>query len=160
MSSCVVVTVSDRVSTGQAEDRSGPLLVDWLTGCGHEVQRVVVPDGDAVADAVRSAAEGGAALVLTTGGTGITPRDLTPQVVAPLLDVEIPGIIELVRRVGVDAGVVGAPLTRGVAGIIDGEATRTVVVTLPGSPGGVRDAISVLHPLLDHLLDQARDGDH
>ena len=154
-----VVTASDRVSAGLAEDRSGPLLVEWLRGRGHEVELVVVPDGDPVAEAVRAGIRAGAHLVLTTGGTGVTPRDRTPEVVAPLLDVEVPGIVEAIRRVGSAAGVVGAALTRGVAGIVEGE-RRTVVVTLPGSPGGVRDAIAVLDPLLDHLLDQVRGGDH
>lgn len=155
-----VVTASDRASAGRAEDRSGPLLAEWLAGRGHTVERVVVPDGEPVAQAVRRAVEAGAELVLTTGGTGVTPRDRTPEVVAPLLSVEIPGIIEQVRAVGAAKGVAGAPLTRGVAGLVEGEHGRTVVITLPGSTGGVRDAIGVLDPLLDHLLDQVRGGDH
>lgn len=156
----LVVTASDRVSAGEAEDRSGPLLAEWLTSRGLEVQRVVVPDGEPVADAVASGIASGLALVLTTGGTGITPRDRTPDVVAPLLALEVPGIIELVRQAGTAKGVVGAALTRGVAGIAEGPTGRTVVVTLPGSTGGVRDAIEVLDPLLDHLLDQVLGGDH
>ncbi|MCT1457963.1 molybdopterin-binding protein [Aestuariimicrobium sp. p3-SID1156] len=157
--SSVVVTASDRISSGIGEDRSGRLLAEWLRGRGFEVSQVLVPDGAPVAAAVSDAVASGAALVLTTGGTGITPRDLTPQVVAPLLSVEIPGILELVRAKGASAGVVGAALTRGVAGVIEGS-VRTVVITLPGSVGGCRDAIDVLDPLLDHLLAQAAGGDH
>ncbi|HIW30364.1 MAG TPA: MogA/MoaB family molybdenum cofactor biosynthesis protein [Candidatus Luteococcus avicola] len=160
MSACLVVTASDRVSAGLAQDRSGPLLAEWLTGRGFLVQSVVVPDGEAVARAVERGIADGVPLVLTTGGTGITPRDRTPEVVAPLLEVEIPGIIELIRRAGAEAGVVGAALTRGVAGVACGPQGRTVVITLPGSTGGVRDSIGVLDPLLDHLLDQAGGGDH
>lgn len=156
----VVVTASDRISAGIGEDRSGPLLAGWLRGRGHVVDGVLVPDGAPVGAAVAEAVADGADLVLVTGGTGITPRDLTPEVVRPLLVVEIPGIIGEIRRVGCAAGIAGAALTRGVAGLVDGPGGRCVVVTLPGSTGGVKDSITVLDPLLDHLLSQARGGDH
>lgn len=159
VTSCVV-TVSDRVSAGEAEDRTGPEIVAWLEQLGHRVERRVVPDGDQVAAAIRQAAAGGAGLVLTTGGTGISPRDLTPQAVQPLLRVEIPGIMEQIRQRGAAAGVAGAALTRGVAGLVDGPDGPVVVVTLPGSMGGVRDGLAVLQPLLAHLLEQAKGADH
>lgn len=155
-----VVTASDRVSRGVREDTSGLLLADWLQGRGWQTSRVAVPDGDPVVEAVRAAVDEGADLVVTTGGTGITPRDLTPEVIAPLLTTEIPGVLERVRAVGAAKGAVGAALTRGVAGLVEAEGRRVVVITLPGSPGGVRDAIEVLDPLLDHLISQARGGDH
>lgn len=156
----VVVTASDRISAGIGEDRSGPLLAEWLRGRGHDVGTALVPDGDAVGTAVADAVADGADLVLVTGGTGITPRDLTPEAVRPLLAVEVPGIIEEIRRVGCAAGIAGAALTRGVAGIVERDGRRCVVATLPGSTGGVKDSIKVLDPLLDHLLSQARGGDH
>lgn len=159
MARTLVITVSDRISAGLGEDHSGPLLAQWLRNRGHDVSTVLVPDGEPVARAVRTGVDDGVTLVLTTGGTGITPRDLTPQVVAPLLDVEVPGIIEQIRAVGAAKGIAGAALTRGVAGIVEGP-RRSVVITLPGGTGGVKDAITVLDPLLEHLLDQAEGGDH
>lgn len=159
MAHIFVITASDRISAGIGEDRSGPILANWARERGHDVSSMLTSDGQPVAEAVREAAAAQAELVLVTGGTGITPRDLTPEVVAPLLDVVIPGIIEQIRAVGYAKNIRGAALTRGVAGIINGP-TRTVVITLPGSVGGVTDAIAVIDPILDHLLDQAAGGDH
>jgi molybdenum cofactor synthesis domain-containing protein len=116
----------------------------------------VVPDEiAAIQDAVRTAVAAGARLVLTTGGTGVTPADVTPEAVSPLLNKEIPGIAERLRAAAADR-VPTSVLSRGVAGLI-GDA---LVVTLPGSPGGVRDGIAVLQPLVGHVLDQAAGGDH
>jgi len=151
----VVVTVSDRCSAGEREDVSGPVLAEILTGWGAQVSRAVVADdAEAIAAAVRDAVDGGARLVLTTGGTGVTSRDVTPETVRPLLDKELPALAQAVRDAG--RSTPGALLSRCVAGIVG----RSLVVTLPGSPGGVRDGARVLAEVVEHLLDQLGDGDH
>jgi molybdenum cofactor synthesis domain-containing protein len=153
----VVVTVSDRCFAGSVEDRSGPLAVSLLAELGVLVQAdLVVPDETlAIATAVSSAVARGVDLVLTTGGTGLAPRDVTPEAVSPLLDRTVPGIAELLRSVARER-VPTSVLSRGVVGVIG----RTLVVTLPGSTGGVRDGIEVLGPLLVHISDQLAGGDH
>src|SRR5699024_698998 len=134
-----------------------PILVSRLREWGYVVgEPVVVEDGEPVGQALTAAISGGADVVLTTGGTGISPTDRTPEVTAPLLDRELPGIIETIRAHGVAAGVPTAMLTRGVAGV----AGASVVINLPGSTGGVRDGLAVLEPVLGHLIDQAHGGDH
>jgi molybdenum cofactor synthesis domain-containing protein len=152
-----VITCSNRSAAGDRPDESGELLTALLTEEGHEVvfRRVVADELDAIRDAVRTAVKDGARLVLTTGGTGITPTDVTPEAVQPLLDKEVPGIAETLRLASRDR-VPTSVLSRGVAGVIG----QSLVVTLPGSPGGVRDAMTVLAPLVGHAVDQISGGDH
>ena len=153
----LAVTVSNRAAAGVYEDRSGPVLVSLLRLAGCVVDGpVVVPDGDAVADALRDAVASGYDVVVTTGGTGLTPLDLTPEMTRRVLDREIPGIAEALRAYGSSAGVPAAILSRGVAGV----AGRTLVVNLPGSTGGVRDGMAVLAPVLEHAVSQIHGGDH
>ena len=151
-----VVTVSDRSARGERPDASGPLLAALLRELGLEVaEPVVVPDEvAAVQDAVRTAAAS-YDLVVTTGGTGLSPRDVTPEATAPLLDRQVPGIAEALRGRNA-AAVPTAVLSRGLAGTIG----ATLVINLPGSTGGVRDGIALLAGVLDHALTQLRGGDH
>ena len=152
-----VVVASNRAAAGVYDDATGPLLVEFLTSLGFSCEPpTVVPDGDPVGDAVGAAADGGARVVLTTGGTGLTPTDLTPEVTRPLLDREIPGIAEAIRGYGVSQGVPTASLSRGLAGVRG----SCLVVNLPGSRGGVKDAMAVLEPLLVHAVEQIVGSDH
>lgn len=152
-----VVVASNRAAAGVYADETGPLIVDFLVELGFTVDApVVVPDGEPVGAAVAAAAAGGARVVLTTGGTGLTPTDLTPEVTRPLLDREVPGIAEAIRAYGVAQGVPTAALSRGLAGV----AGDCLVVNLPGSRGGVKDAIAVLQPLLVHAVEQIVGSDH
>jgi molybdenum cofactor biosynthesis protein B len=151
-----VVTVSDRSARSERPDLSGPLLARLLEELGLAVSPVVVvPDDlDEIARAVRDLASSHD-LVVTTGGTGLSPRDVTPEAVRPLLDREVPGLAEALRRDNRSA-VPASVLSRGVAGTLG----ATLVVTLPGSTGGVRDGVAVLAPVLEHALDQLAGGDH
>ena len=152
-----VVVASNRAAAGVYEDTTGPLLVDLLASLGFSCDRpLVVPDGEAVGAAIASEVEGGARVVLTTGGTGLTPTDRTPEVTRPLLDREVPGIADAIRAYGVSKGVPTAALSRGLAGV----AGDCLVVNLPGSRGGVKDAIAVLEPLLVHAVEQIVGSDH
>jgi molybdenum cofactor synthesis domain-containing protein len=142
-----VLTVSDRVSRGSAEDRSGDALEELLRADGYEIVRAVVPDdADAIAAAIRDLA-GGASLVLTTGGTGVAPRDVTPEATRSVLEREVPGIPEALRR-DAAAKTPHGLLSRSVAGIANG----ALVVNLPGSTGGCRDGYAVLRDALPHAL--------
>jgi molybdenum cofactor synthesis domain-containing protein len=153
----LAVTVSNRAAAGVYEDRSGPVLAELLRAAGCDVDGpVVVPDGDPVEVALRDAVAGGYDVVVTTGGTGLTPSDLTPEMTRRVVEREIPGIAEALRAAGAAAGVPAAILSRGVAGV----ARRTLVVNLPGSTGGVRDGMAVLAPVLGHAVAQIHGGDH
>jgi molybdenum cofactor synthesis domain-containing protein len=152
-----VVTCSNRAAAGVYEDTGGPLIVAALAEAGFEVDApVVVPDGEPVAEAIRSAVEAGSRVVITTGGTGLTPTDLTPEVTRPLLDREVPGIAEAIRAYGVGNGVPTAALSRGLAGVRG----NALVVNLPGSRGGVKDGLAVVVPLLRHAVEQITGSDH
>ncbi|GAB3142104.1 MogA/MoaB family molybdenum cofactor biosynthesis protein [Microbispora hainanensis] len=153
----LVVTVSNRASAGVYEDRSGPLLAGLLkeAGCDQVDGPRVVPDGDAVEAALREGVAAGYDVIVTTGGTGVTPLDLTPEMTRRVLDREIPGIAEAIRQVNREK-VPTSILSRGLAG----QAGKTLVVNLPGSSGGVRDGMAVLTPILAHVVDQIHGGDH
>ncbi|MFF2651839.1 molybdenum cofactor biosynthesis protein B [Streptomyces sp. NPDC058045] len=152
----LVVTASNRAAAGVYQDRGGPLVADGLRSLGFTVDGPeVVPDGDPVEAALRRAAAAGYDVVLTTGGTGISPTDRTPEATRAVIDREVPGIAEAIRARGRQQ-VPSADLSRGLAGV----ARRTLVVNLPGSTGGVRDGLAVLAQVLPHAVDQLRGGDH
>lgn len=151
-----VIVASNRAAAGEYEDRSGPVIAGWLRERGYTVHEpVVVPDGAPVEEALRSAVSSRAEVVLTTGGTGISPTDRTPEATRAVLDYEVPGLADAIRASGLPQ-VPTAVLSRGLAGV----AGRTLVVNLPGSTGGVRDGLAVLDGVLDHAVDQLRGGDH
>ena len=153
----VVVTASNRAAAGVYEDRSGRALADGLRGLGFSVDGPHVCEDDValLQEVLREAVASGADVVLTTGGTGLSPTDVTPEATRAVIEREAPGIAEAVRRYGA-AKVPTSVLSRGLAGT----AGRTLIVNLPGSTGGVRDALAVLGPLLPHVVSQLRGGDH
>jgi molybdenum cofactor synthesis domain-containing protein len=162
-----VVVVSTQAAADPALDRTGPVIAAWLRERSFTVaDPVIVPDGGPVADTVGAELLAGARVVLTTGGTGVTPTDRTPEAVAPLLDLELPGIVEEIRRRGLAGAGPTALLSRGVAGIATAGAPAgtgaggALVVTLPGSRGGVADGLDVVGGVLDHVLAQLSGEGH
>lgn len=152
----IVVTVSDRSAAGEREDRSGPAAVARLEAAGLRTQLRVVPDGaEWVASAIRGAVADGADLVITSGGTGIGPRDFTPEGTREVVTREVPGIADLLRLRSLEASP-HAALSRGTAGVVG----TTLVVNLPGSPRAVEESLDVLLPLIPHALSQLAGGDH
>ena len=146
-----VVTVSDGVSTGVREDLSGDVLAGLLRDEGFEVERTVVPDDvEPIADAIKAFGDSGVSLVLTTGGTGFAPRDVTPEATRGVIDREAPALAEAIRADAL-ARTPHALLSRGIAGLRG----ATLVVNLPGSPGGCRDGFEVVRPALIHGLELA-----
>lgn len=151
-----VVAASNRAAAGVYADRTGPIIVEWLRSRGYEVpEPAVVPDGAPVGEELRGAVAAGVGVVITTGGTGISPTDRTPEVTAEVLDYPVPGLAEALRSAGLPE-VPTAMLSRGLAGV----GGRTLIVNLPGSTGGVRDGLGVLDGVLDHAVQQLHGGDH
>lgn len=161
--SVTLLTVSDRSHRGDRDDASGPAAEEALAGAGFNVTGIaVIPDGrSSVEGAIREAVQNGTDVILTLGGTGVGPRDETPEGTQPLLQLELPGIAEGLRSAG-SRKLPTAVLSRGLAGVskTSPAGQRSIVVNLPGSTGGAREGVEYLAPILPHLIDQLRGGDH
>ncbi|MFY9263586.1 MAG: MogA/MoaB family molybdenum cofactor biosynthesis protein [Actinomycetaceae bacterium] len=157
-----VITISDRATNGEYEDIAGPTAKKILEEAGVQVLETAVVSDDVrdISETVQTLAYDGIDLVLTTGGTGISPRDYTARAMDPLLRFDIPGIMEAIRAKGIQKGIPGAMLSRGRAGVLVAGKHRTLIVNAPGSVDGVKDALEVLLPLLEHAIDQMKGGDH
>jgi molybdenum cofactor synthesis domain-containing protein len=152
----LVITVSDRTAAGQRADTSGPIALAALEAAGFACRSIVIPDGEqSVAQALRAAVKAGDRLIVTSGGTGVGPRDRTPEGTALVLDRQLPGIVEELRRRGAHE-TPGALLSRG----ISGTAGRALIVNLPGSPAAVASGMPVVIAVAAHVLDQLDGGDH
>lgn len=156
-----IITVSDRSARGERADLSGPLARDLLTSMGVRIDQVlVVPDGvEPVRAAIRDAITDGRRLVFTTGGTGVSPTDWTPEATEPLLAAQLPGLAEQIRQRGLGMAP-AAMISRGLVGISGRTAGASLIVNAPGSTGGVRDAIAVVGAVLQHVIDQIDGADH
>lgn len=155
--SALVITVSTRAAAGVYDDESGPIVASGLAELGFSVDGpLVVPDGDQVGDTLLGAVAGHRAVVITVGGTGLSPADHTPEQTRRVVERELPHLAAAIAGYGVDHGVPTSVLSRGVAGV----SGQTVIINLPGSPGAARDGMTVLAPLLRHAVDQLRGGDH
>lgn len=153
----LVLSVSNRAAAGVYDDTTGPRIVKTLRELGFGAVRAqVVPDGEPVREALQAGVDAGVDLVITTGGTGVTPTDETPEMTRAVITREVPGIAEAIRACGVANGVPTAALSRGIAGQSQG----TLIVNLPGSVGGVKDGLAVLSAILDHALEQVHGSDH
>jgi molybdenum cofactor synthesis domain-containing protein len=152
-----VISISTRAALGVWEDTSGPLIVDKLRSLEIEcLAPIVIADGEVVETTLRKAVADGVDLIITTGGTGHTPNDLTPEMTNRVIDKASPGISEAIRNYGISQGILTSALSRAVAGI----ARKTLIINLPGSNGGVKDGLKVLEGILLHALDQIHGGDH
>jgi molybdenum cofactor synthesis domain-containing protein len=150
-----LIIASTRAAAGVYQDECGPLIQRWMAGKGYAVQRAeVVPDGDEVRDALARCLDGSPSVLITSGGTGLSSDDVTPDLTEPFLTRSLPGIMEAVRRAGA-AKTPMAALSRGFAGV----SGSTFVINLPGSPGAVQDGLAVLDPILDHICEQL-EGSH
>ncbi|WP_025736597.1 MogA/MoaB family molybdenum cofactor biosynthesis protein [Mycobacterium genavense] len=151
-----IIVASTRASAGVYTDKCGPVIAEWLEQHGFSIaDPQVVADGNPVGEALRDALDDDVDVILTTGGTGISPTDSTPDQTVAVVDYMIPGLAAAIRASGLPK-VPTSVLSRGVCGV----AGRTLIVNLPGSPGGVRDGLGVLADVLDHALDQIAGKDH
>jgi len=156
VNSALVLVASRRASLGVYEDTSGPILAEGLRALGFEVEVKVVDDGEPVADALTQAIAQSINLIITSGGTGLTPRDFTPEMTSRFIERSLPGIAEALRFDGIAQGIPTAALSRALAGI----AKDSLIINVAGSQGAAKDAIRVLSPILVHAIDQMKGGDH
>ncbi len=153
----LAITISTRAANGLRDDLSGVALVEGLRAMNFEVDGpIVVPDGAPVADALIAAVEKSYDLIITTGGTGLTPTDATPEATNRVIERLVPGIPEALRADGLRRGIPTAMLSRGIAGTVG----ATLIINLAGSPGAVRDGLDVLKPIIAHAVEQLMGGDH